>query len=109
MIAFPFGLIMDLARRQAWVMEYRLNNCPALVEDAQNAGTIWQWDHSQIPQEVDRCGINDKPYWLQVVHGQNLRNVLHSANPGRIVYEQLPARPEHLRHFSIDAAHLPAR
>jgi len=107
-IAFPFGLIMDLASRQAWVMEYRRNNCPTLVEDAQNARTIWQWDHSQIPPEVDRCCITDKPYWLQVVHAQNVRNALRSDNPGRIVHEELPARPEHLRHFNIAPANLPA-
>ena len=107
LIVFPFGLILDLPTRQAWLMEYWSNNCPTLIEDAQDLHTICRWDHSRIPAEVRRCYVQDKPYWLQVVHSQNLRNAVNSDNPDRIVRKDLPAKPEHLAHFSIDPSRLP--
>jgi hypothetical protein len=107
LIIFPFGLILDLPARQAWLMEYWLNNCPTPIEDARDPRTVCQWDHSQIPPEVQRRCVKDKPYWLQVVHSQNLRNVVDSDNPNRVVRKDLPARPEHLAHFGIDPNHLP--
>jgi hypothetical protein len=107
LIVFPFGLIMDLAARQAWLMEYWSNNSPTLVEAAQSPRTICQWDHSRIPADVQKCCVKDKPYWLQVVHSQNLRNVVESDNPDRIVRKDLPAKPEHLVQFGIDIDRLP--
>lgn len=107
LIVFPFGLILDLPTRQACLMEYRANNCPSLIEDGREPRTIWQWDHSRIPAEVRRRCIQDKPYWLQTVHSQNLRNVVDSENPNRIVRKDLPARREHLAQFGIDPDHLP--
>jgi len=89
------------------LMEYPLNNCPSLVEDSQTHQTIIQWDHTRIPPEVDRRYIKDKPYWLQVVHSQNRRNTVDTNNPTRIVHTELPARPEDLGYFSIDASRLP--
>ncbi len=107
LIVFPFGLILDLPTRQGWLMEYWANNCPTLIESARDPHTVWQWDHSRIPADVERCCVKDKPYWLQVVHSQNLRNVLDSDNPNRIVRKDLPAKPKHLAHFGIDAGRLP--
>jgi hypothetical protein len=108
-IVLPFGLIYDLSDRKGWIMEYWFNNCPTLVEDAQGAATIWQWQHDCIPARVGKCHITDKPYWLQTVHGHNLRNVVDSTNPLRIVHKELPSRPEHLRYFNIDPNALPAQ
>ena len=107
-IVLPFGLIYDLVGRQGWLMEYWFNNCPTLVEDAEGASTIWQWQHDSIPAHVSKCHLTDKPYWFQTVHGQNLCNIVDSTNPFRIVHKELPVRPEHLRHFSIDPDALPA-
>ncbi len=89
------------------LMEDWLNNCPTLIEDARSPRTVCQWDHSLIPAEVQRCYVKDKPYWLQVVHSQNLRNVVDGDNPNRTVRKDLPARPEHLAQFGIDPGHLP--
>jgi len=107
LIICPFGLILNLADRQMWVMEYWFNNCPTLVESSEGARTVHRWQHSEIPPEVPRQYIKDKPCWLQVVHAQNLLNAVDSSNPQRIVHKELPGKPEFLRHFGIDPAHLP--
>lgn len=103
-MVFPFGLIMDLPRRRAWVMEYWFNNCPTAVEGTTGPRTIWQWDHSNIPPDVPKCYIEDKAYWLQVVHGHNLRNAVRSSNPNKIVHDELEVKLDQLRHFNIDPA-----
>jgi len=107
LIVFPFGVILDLATRQVWLMEYWHNNCPTAIEDARDPRTVCQWDHSQIPPQVQRCCVKNKPYWLQVIHSQNLRNAIETGNPNRIVHKNLPAQPEYLAHFGIDPDHLP--
>jgi hypothetical protein len=101
-IVFPFGLIVDLAERRGWLMEYWVNNCPTLIEDGADPRTVCAWDHCQIPREVSKHYIKDKPCWLQVIHSQNLRNAVETDNPLRIVHKDAPSKPEHLRHFSID-------
>jgi len=106
-IVFPFGLIMDLTDRRAWFMEYWLNNCPTLVESSEDPRSICQWGHCRIPREVKKHYIKDKPYWVQVIHAQNLKNVVDSDNPFRMVRKDVPARPEHLWHFGIDPDALP--
>jgi len=106
-MVFPFGLIMDLGERSAWFMEYWVNNCPTLVENSDSPGTIWQWYHYQIPRNVKRHYLKDKPYWVQVIHAQNLQNAVDSDNPLRKVRKDLPAKPEHLWHFGIDPDALP--
>jgi len=107
LIVFPFGMILDLANRRMWVMEYWFNNCPTMVEDSENSHTVYRWQHSEIPPEVPRIFVKDKPYWLQVVHSQNVLNAIESNNPLRIVHKELPARIELLEQFGIDPAHLP--
>jgi hypothetical protein len=107
-IVFPFGLILDLVDRRMWVMEYWLNNCPTLVEDSRDPGTVYQWQHTAIPPEVPKHYLKDKPSWLQVVHAQNLLNAIDTSNPFRIVHKELPGKIEFLRQFGIDPAGLPA-
>jgi len=108
LIVFPFGWILDLAERKMWVREYPFNNCPTLVEDSQDPGTVYRWQHNQIPPEVPRRHIKNGPHWLQVVHSQNLLNAIHSDNPLRIVHTELPGRIEWLSQFGVDPARLPA-
>jgi len=105
-IVFPFGFILDLATKEIFVMEYWFNNCPTLVENSHSGRTIWQWDHSNIPAEVDKHYITDKPYWLQVVHSQNLKNRIPVDNPIKIIHRQLNARLEFLTYFGIDTKDL---
>ena len=106
-IVFPFGLILDIATREMFVMEYWFNNCPTLVERAENPQTIWQWDHSNIPPEVPKHHIADKPYWLQVIHSENLKNRLPVNDSVRIIHRELNARLEFLAYFGIDIQRLP--
>lgn len=107
LIVFPFGMILDLADRRMWVMEYWFNNCPTMVEDSEEPGTAYRWQHSEIPPEVPRHCVKDKPYWVQVIHSQNLLNAVRSNNPLRIVHEKLPAKLEFLPYFGVDPARLP--
>ena len=88
-------------------MEYWFNNGLTLVEDLQDSGTVYRWQHCQIPGEVPRLCIQEKPYWLQVVHSQNVLNAIESDNPLRIVHKELPAAIELLEQFGIDPAGLP--
>jgi hypothetical protein len=107
-IVFPFGLILDLARRDIWVMEYWLNNCPTLVEGSQKSRTIWYWDHSNIPLQIQRCFIRDKSYWLQVIHSQNILNEIPDAHRWKILHKEMPVSLQSLAEFSIRSDHLPA-
>ncbi len=107
-IVFPFGLILDLARRDIWGMEYWFNNCPTLVESAEKPGTIWQWDHSNIPPELQRAFVRDKPYWLQVVHAQNVLNAVPTTPSMKILHKETPVSLESLADFNIRAENLPA-
>ncbi|HNS20154.1 MAG TPA: glycosyltransferase [Sedimentisphaerales bacterium] len=107
LIVFPFGLILSLADRKMYVMEYWFNNCPTLVEDSHDPGTVYRWQHSEIPPTVPRHFLKDRPSWLQVVHSQNLLNAIRSDNPLRIVHEELPAKLGFLHCFGIDPARLP--
>jgi N-acetylglucosaminyl-diphospho-decaprenol L-rhamnosyltransferase len=107
-MVFPFGMIFDLCQRQGWLMEYWVNNCPTLVADGRGRQTVWEWQHDQIPPEVPRRPIEEMPYWLQIVHGHNLRNAVHSANPLRKVHKDVPMKAEHLRLFGANPDRLPA-
>jgi hypothetical protein len=105
-IVFPFGFILDSAVKEIFVMEYWFNNCPTLVERAENPQTIWQWDHSNIPPEVPKHHITDKPYWLQVIHSENLKNRMPANDSVKIIHRELNARLEFLAYFGIDIKQL---
>lgn len=107
-MVFPYGYILDLLSRQIFVMEYWLNNCPTAVEDSTCARTIWQWEHCCIPRQVSKNYIKDKPYWLQVIHSQNLRNVMPIDHPNKIIRRDIPARIEALANFNVDIEKLPS-
>ena len=106
-IVLPFGFILDLAAKEIFVMEYWFNNCPTLVERAENPRTIWQWDHSNIPSEVPKDYVTDKPYWLQVIHSENLKNRMPVDDSVKIIHKELNARLEFLVYFGIDIKQLP--
>ncbi len=106
-IVFPFGLILDLARRDIWVMEYWFNNCPTLVEDSRKPSTIWHWDHSNIPPQLQRCYVRDKSYWLQVIHSQNVLNEIPTTHAKKILHREMPASLQSITEFGIRPDHLP--
>jgi hypothetical protein len=68
---------------------------------------VRQWQHDQFPASVPRCFIKDKPYWLQVVHRQNLRNAIDSDNPLRKIHRDFPTRLEHMTLFGVNPGRLP--
>jgi len=80
---------------------------PNVVESDENPQTIWQWDHSNIPPEIDKHFISDKPYWLQVIHSQNLINRIPVDDPRKIIHRQLKPKLEFLAYFGIDINWLP--
>lgn len=100
-VILPFGAVIDVAQRQLLGMEYWYNNCPTLVDDSSDPRTIWQWDHSNIPPEVGRCFVTDKPYWLQVVHSQNVLNTIPVEHPVKIVHREAPLSLAALAAFNI--------
>lgn len=106
-LVFPFGFILDLATKQVLFMEYRVNNCPTLIENALEARTIWHWEHTTIPAELKKRYISDQPYWLQVVHSQNLKNRFPGGSRAKIIHRDLPVRLDYLNYFGIDTNNLP--
>jgi hypothetical protein len=107
-IVFPFGLILDLARRDLWVMEYWYNNCPTLVENSVEPKTICSWDHSNLPSAFQRCFVRDKLYWLQVVHSQNLLNEIPAGHRLKILHKEIAVSLDKLGEFGISPRSLPS-
>jgi hypothetical protein len=106
-IVFPFGLIMDLTSQDLWVMEYWLNNSPTQVGSLADR-TIYRWKHNEIPAEIDRCYIKDKPYWLQIVHAHNVLNAIPSeGHPYKILHKEIPTWLGSLAHFGVAPDRLP--
>lgn len=103
---FPYGFILDLARKQMLVLEYWFNNCPTLVENSQNPQTVWCWQHDNIPVEIHKQYVTDKPYWLQVVHSQNVTNRMTNT-AHKIIHKDIPTHLGLLACFGIDANSLP--
>ena len=105
-MVFPYGFILDLASKQMLVLEYWINNCPTLVENSQNPRTIWHWQHDTIPVEIHKQYVTDKPYWLQVVHSQNVTNRMTNT-AHKIIHKDIPTHLGLLAYFGIDANSLP--
>jgi hypothetical protein len=99
-IVFPYGAILDVNNRKMFGMEYWFNNCPTLIESRTDVGTIWQWDHSRIPAEFERHYVVDKPYWLQVIHSQNIKNAIPDIYSAKKLLKEVELTG--LRHFGID-------
>ena len=107
-IVFPLGLIMDLANQALWPMEYWLNNSPTRIGCAADGQTVYQWRHDEIPSEIPKRYITDKPYWLQIVHAQNLLNAIPvPGHPTKILHRDIPAPLEWLEQFGVMVDRLP--
>lgn len=63
--------------------------------------------HSNIPPEVPKDCIRDKPYWLQVIHSENLKNRMPADDSVKVIHRELNARLEFLVYFGIDTRQLP--
>jgi hypothetical protein len=107
-MVFPFGLIMNLASQDLWVMEYWLNNSPTRVGDRSDGKTVFQWRHNEIPAEVPKCYIKDKPYWLQIVHAYNMLNGIPiDGHPFKILHKEIRTSLEWLTQFGVAPDRLP--
>jgi len=100
-IAFPAGLILDLATKQIFVFTHWYNNCPTLIESAQKAKSVYWWPHCDIPVKV-REYIVDKPYWLQVVHSKNVVNAMAQQSGSITIHKEIPAELSALSDFNVD-------
>ncbi len=105
-MVFPFGVIMDLASQDLWVMEYWVNNCPTLVAEP-GGKTIYRWKHNEIPPDIEKSYITDRPYWLQLVHAYNQLNQIPAHNVLKILHKEIPTSLEWLTHFSVSPDRLP--
>lgn len=107
-MVFPYGLIMDLRSQNLWSMEYWFNNSPTLVENRSDGKTALQWRHDEIPPAVERHYINDKPYWLQIVHRHNqLNQIPVEGHPRKILHKEIATSLEWLTHYGVAPDRLP--
>ncbi|MBN1361415.1 MAG: hypothetical protein JW993_12530 [Sedimentisphaerales bacterium] len=107
-MVFPYGFLMNLVSQDLWGMEYWYNNCPTLVGSGSDGKNVFQWRHHEIPAEVAKCYIDDKPYWLQIVHVHNLQNGIPvEGHPYKILHKDIPISLEWLIQFGVAPDRLP--
>lgn len=98
-ISFAQGVILDLAGRRAWLMDYPYH-LPTLIEPRGEAGSVYRYPNDQLPAAEWEL-IPGAPYWLQVVHGQNVANQLKDG-PSRVIRRDCPVSPSVLRAFHVN-------
>jgi hypothetical protein len=82
-------------------MQYDNNANVSLVEDSQDAGTVWQCSHGELPLKFSGEFIVPKPYWIIIIHSQNLGNNANSS-PGRYIDIDKPVDLRALSDFGIE-------
>lgn len=100
-IGLPFGYTLDLASRKMYTMRYDNNANVTLVEDSQDAGTVWQCSHGELLLKFNGKFIVPDPYWIIIIHSQNLGNNVDSS-PGRCICIDKPVDLRALSDFGID-------
>ncbi len=106
-IGLPMGCTLDLASKKMYITEYPNNAYVSLVEDSQDAKSVWQCQHGEIPNKFN-CGfIMPTPYWIIIIHSQNLANNI-SSNAGRTIYTDKEVDLRVLSEYGIDANHIDA-
>jgi len=98
-ITFAHGVILDLAGRQAWLMNYPYH-LPTLIEPRANARSVYYYPNDLLPTKEWEL-IRRVPYWLQVVHGQNVTNRL-ADGPNRMIRRDCPVPLSALAAFGVD-------
>jgi hypothetical protein len=85
-VSFTQGVVLDTTTGNAYLMKYPFH-CPTVIENRENAKSIYCWQNSEIPADwVER--IENKPYWLQVVHSHNVFNDMETAGSRRIIKDR---------------------
>ncbi len=98
-ISFAQGVILDLAGRQAWLMDYPYH-LPTLIEPRVRATSVYHYPNDQLPTDEWEL-IPQAPYWLQVVHGQNVANRL-TDGPNRVIRRDCPVPLSALGAFHVN-------
>jgi len=98
-ISFVQGVILDLPGRRACLMDYPYH-LPTLIEPRSAACSVYRYPNDQMPaQEWDL--VAGQPYWLQVVHGENVANKM-ADGPSRVVRRDCPVPLSALSAFNVD-------
>lgn len=98
-ISFAQGVVLDLPGHQAYLMDYPYH-CPTLIEPRRAAQSVYRFGNDQLPAEEWEL-IPRMPYWLQVVHGQNVANKL-TDGPSRVIHRDQPLPLSALTGFGVD-------
>ncbi|MFN3863723.1 MAG: glycosyltransferase [Erythrobacter sp.] len=72
MLNFPHGIALRNGRLYTAVD--KSNPFTSLVEQAENAKTIWAAPHTELAKRFPTRQVSTEPCWLQVVHGENVAN-----------------------------------
>ena len=104
-IGLPMGCTLDIASQKIYVTEYPANANVSLVENSQNARSVWQCQHGHIVTKFNCAFITSKLYWIITVHSQNLGNNI-SSSPGRFVYTDKEIDLRALSEYGIDVNHI---
>lgn len=106
-IGLPYGFTLDLASKKMFVTGYFNNANVSLIENSQNAKTAWHDQHGRLPDIYEGEFIQPTPYWIIVIHSQNLGNNIGSC-AGRTVFYDKQADLNVLSEYGIDAGQIDA-
>ncbi|MBN1817863.1 MAG: hypothetical protein JW828_10915 [Sedimentisphaerales bacterium] len=97
-ICFSRGILLDLNRREAFLMDYPFH-VPTLIEPRASARSVYCWPNSELPaQSCER--VSAHPCWIQVIHSQNVANTVENG-PSRIIHRDRPIDLSTLHGFGL--------
>jgi len=99
-IVFAFGYLLDLSAKQIFLMQYWNNNYPTMIERSIGPRSVYFTGHTRLVADA-AVTIGDEPYWIQVVHSENVANDT-SDSGSRTVYRDKPVNIANLSGFNID-------
>ncbi|MBN1124025.1 MAG: hypothetical protein JXA82_03395 [Sedimentisphaerales bacterium] len=97
-VCFSRGVLLDLSRQKAFLMDYPFH-VPTLIEPRPTAQSVYCWPNSELPAQTCEQ-VTAHPYWLQVIHSQNVANTGQDG-PSRIVHHDQPVDLSKLKAFNL--------
>ena len=73
-INFLHGYVFDSVHHKLYRRRFRANPFISLIEARKDFKTVWSASHLKAAESGTVRQVKTKPMWLQVVHGQNVRN-----------------------------------
>ena len=98
-ISFLYGFILDTRTKAVFSMKYAYH-CPTIIEHSSTAKSVYHWPNVAIPANGIEY-ISNAPYWLQIIHSQNVTNDMKST-PSRKIYTDEPLSISHLSGFGLN-------